>query len=76
MKNCKVCNQPIPEGRLKALPETVVCTEHSNAAAYRGNIVNVGKNEDDSYQEIDIIRDQSTYEKLEHYRSQQGQFKS
>ena len=76
MKNCKVCNQPIPEGRLKALPGTEVCTEHSNAAPYRGNIINVGKNEDDSYQEIDIIRDQTTFEKLEHYKSQQGQSKS
>lgn len=75
MKNCKVCNQPIPEGRLKALPGTDVCTEHSSASAYRGNIVNIGKNEDDSFQEIDIIRDPQTFEKLEHYKSQLGQNK-
>lgn len=76
MKNCKVCNQPIPEGRLKALPGTQVCTEHSNTGTYRAHIVNIGQNEDDSYQEIDIIRDQNTYEKLEYYKSQVGQFKS
>lgn len=75
MKNCKVCNQPIPEGRLKALPGTDVCTQHSNASSYRANIVNYGLNEDDSYQEIDIIRDPSTFEKLEHYKSQIGQFR-
>lgn len=75
MKNCKVCQQPIPEGRLKALPGTDVCTEHSSASTYKANIVNYGQSEDDSYQEIDIIRDQSTFEKLEHYRSQVGQFR-
>ena len=75
MKNCKICNQPIPVGRLKALPGTDVCTEHSSASPYRGNIVSVGKPEDDSFQEIDIIRDQNTYEKLNYYRSQVGQHK-
>lgn len=76
MKNCKVCNQPIPEGRLKALPGTTVCTEHSNTSSYRANIVNIGQSEDDSYQEVDIIRDPSMYEKLEYYRSQVGQLKN
>ena len=27
MKNCELCNKPIPEERLKALPETKRCVE-------------------------------------------------
>tara|TARA_R110000868_G_scaffold268036_3_gene527280 strand:+ start:220 stop:450 length:231 start_codon:yes stop_codon:yes gene_type:complete len=76
MKNCKICNEPIPEGRLKALPGTQVCTQHSNASAYRGNIVNYGRSEDDMFQDIDIIRDPHLFEKLEQYKSQAGQSKS
>lgn len=75
MKNCKICMQPIPEGRLKALPGTDVCTEHSSASPYKGNLINYGQSEDDSFQEIEIIRDQSLAEKLEHYRKQVGQLK-
>lgn len=76
MKNCKVCQQPIPEGRLKALPGTDVCTEHSSASTYKANIINYGQTEDDSYQEIEIIRDVKLFEELNHYRNQVGQFKS
>lgn len=75
MKTCKICSQPISEGRLKAMPGTTVCTEHSAAAPYVGNIINYGKNEDDSYQEIEVIRDPSLAEKLNHYKSQLGQSK-
>lgn len=73
MKNCKVCNQQIPAGRLKALPGTDVCTEHSNASSYRANIVNYGQSEDDSYQEVEIIRDRKLADELDYYRSQVGQ---
>lgn len=72
MKKCKICQQPIAEGRLRALPGTDVCTEHSSASPYKGNIINHGQSEDDSFQEIEIIRDQSLAEKLEHYKKQQG----
>lgn len=75
MKNCKVCNQPIPQGRLKALPGTDVCTEHSSASTYKANIVNYGKNEDDSYQEIEVIRDPKLADELNYYKSQLGQFR-
>ena len=36
-RNCTECNEPIPEGRLKALPKTTTCTKCSNIDAYRGH---------------------------------------
>ncbi len=76
MKNCKVCNQPIPEGRLKAIPGTNVCTEHSNTSAYVANIVGVGNPEDDHYEVLDIIRDVRTAEQLTNYKQQIGAYRS
>lgn len=76
MKNCKVCNQPIPEGRLKALPGTNVCTEHSNTSAYVANIVGVGNPDDDHYEVLDIIRDARAAEQLSHYKQQIGVYRS
>lgn len=75
MKNCKVCNQPIPEGRLKALPGTQVCTQHSNTTAYIANVVGIGNPDDDHYQEVDIIRDANTIEEFNRYRQQLGTYK-
>ena len=28
-RNCTECNEPIPEGRLKALPKTTTCTKYA-----------------------------------------------
>jgi len=51
---CIKCQEPIPEGRLKALPETRTCTECSTTSAwYLRNIV-TGNNE---YMESEIIKD-------------------
>ncbi len=41
-KLCKVCNEPIPEGRLKALPHTETCTTHSTTMTYKANTITVG----------------------------------
>ena len=32
---CKVCKDPIPEGRVEALPDTEVCVNHSSEQPYR-----------------------------------------
>ena len=32
--NCIVCNEVIPEGRIKALPNTKVCVDHSTTERY------------------------------------------
>ena len=74
-KLCKVCNEPIPEGRLKAIPTTETCTAHSNTSTYKVNTVTVGNIEkDEHYNDIEIIRDPRTQEELEHYRKQQGTY--
>ncbi len=74
MKNCVVCGTQIPEGRLKAVPNTTRCTEHSDASKFSVNIVQHGTLEDDGFQEIEIIRDASVQEKLNHYKEQQGKY--
>lgn len=72
MKKCKVCNTAIPEGRLKAIPGTNVCTEHSNTNAYVANIIGIGNPEDDHYQELDIVRDADAINQLNYYKQQVG----
>lgn len=74
MKTCKVCSAPIPEGRLKAIPNTDTCTQHSGATKFAANVVQHGVLEDDGFQEIDIIRDQKSLEQLQYYKSQLGNY--
>lgn len=60
MKYCIVCNEPIPEGRVKALPGVETCVEHSNAKKKLGFSVITGKT---TYSELDIV-DESMYKQL------------
>lgn len=76
MKKCRVCGQQIPEGRLKAVPGTDVCTQHSNTSAYVANIVGVGNPDDDHYEVLDIVRDARTAEQLQQYKQQAGIYRS
>ena len=39
IRHCKVCDKQIPQGRLKALPDTKTCTEHSNTFRYAGRMI-------------------------------------
>jgi hypothetical protein len=64
---CKVCNSEIPEGRLKVLPGTRTCVEHSTATAYAMRTIAYGITADDAQQEFEIIRDPKIMEKLEEY---------
>lgn len=74
MKTCRVCGIVIPEGRLKAIPGTETCTEHSSASKFSANVVQHGNLEDDGFQEIEIVRDPRASEQLEMYRKQLGRY--
>ena len=76
MKNCCICNNPIPEGRLKALPNTNTCVQHSTTGRYSANIVSYGDPEKGELnQEFEIVRDQRTIQNLESYRKQMGNYR-
>ena len=72
-KTCIVCGAEIPEGRLKIVPNTKTCVAHSTQGAYKSSVVTVGNvDKDEHYQELEIIKDDTAYEQLEHYKKQQG----
>lgn len=73
-KHCAVCGTEIPEGRLKAVPSTKTCVQHSTTSKFGVNIVQHGSFDDDCYQEVQIIRDERAMEKLIEYKQQVGKF--
>ena len=60
MKYFIVCNEPIPDGRVKALPNVETCVEHSEAKKKLGFSVITSKT---TYSELDIV-DEKTYNEL------------
>ena len=58
--NCIHCNNPIPERRLKVLPNTKTCTSCSTTQKVGCHTIISGKN---TYSEIQIV-DQETAEQL------------
>ena len=66
-KRCIVCNTIIPEGRVRALPSTKTCVEHSTASLYGMQIIAHGTTADDAQQEFEIIRDAELARKIEEY---------
>lgn len=76
MTQCIVCGTEIPEGRLKALPETKTCVNHSTATRFAANIVSYGNAEaGDLTSEVEIIRDTRTAEQIKQYSKQLGSYK-
>jgi len=76
MKKCSVCHSEIPEARIKALPNTTTCVQHSNAQRFGVNIVSYGDPEaGELMQEFEIVRDSKVLSKLEHYKQQLGSYK-
>lgn len=61
MKKCTKCNQPIPEGRLKALPTTTTCTACSTEGSYIANQV---IHNDEDYTQLEFIKDPETIAEL------------
>jgi hypothetical protein len=52
---CKVCDQQIPEGRIR-LGYKETCVEHSSTSKYAGFVAGVGKVD----YEVNIVRDPET----------------
>ena len=73
---CVVCQDEIPEGRLKAVPGTKTCVQHSTATKFAANVVSYGNAEaGDLVNEIEVIRDAKAVEQLNHYSKQIGSYK-
>jgi len=68
-KYCKVCQQAIPERRVK-LGYTDTCVEHSNAFKYVGVVAASGKCD----YEISIIRDRETADHMQKLMESRGAF--
>jgi len=76
MITCRVCGDEIPEGRLKAIPGTRNCVQHSTTSRFAANVVSSGNAEaGDLVSELEIVRDKSDQEKLFHYNRQLGLYK-
>ncbi len=75
MKVCKVCGTEIPAGRVKALPNTSTCVQHSSAEKFAAAVVSFGNPEDDAFQEIEILRDTSAKKAYQAYRDSLGSYK-
>ena len=67
-KECRCCGKEIPEGRLKALPKTITCTECSDTGKVAGFQMITGKTE---YSELQLV-DQKTFRKLSHLQNRKG----
>ena len=67
-RNCSECNQPIPEGRLKALPKTLTCTACSTTNKVAGHALITGKTE---YSALQIV-DQETAQNLAKIQNRKG----
>ena len=52
LRNCKQCNNPIPEGRLAILPFTQTCVNCSTTQKVGGHTIISGKN---TYSEIQVV---------------------
>lgn len=71
-RRCVICDTMIPEGRVKALPNTKTCVEHSTATAYGMRTVAYGTNADNAQQEFEVIRDPELIRKLHEYSKVTG----
>ena len=69
MRKCIICDKEIPEARIKALPNTKTCLEHSTAGKVAGYQVITGK---DTYTELEITSQESAA-KLYDLGSRKGQ---
>lgn len=66
-RKCIVCNVEIPEARVKILPGTKTCVNHSTASPYSIRTVSYGTTADDAQQEFEIIRDADLARKIQEY---------
>ena len=57
MRVCVSCSEIIPEGRLKVLPNTKVCTKCSSTEKVKGITITVGEG-DHTYNDLVIVDDE------------------
>lgn len=62
VKKCIKCDNTIPEGRLKALPNTNTCVNCSTAGMKKGITVTHGTG-DHTYQELSVVSEE-VYNKI------------
>jgi len=55
---CKVCGEEIHPLRLKVLPNTVTCVEHSTTGQKRARTLSLGQG-DHNYNEIEILEEET-----------------
>lgn len=65
---CEVCQEPIPAGRIKALPKTRTCTKCSTTEKVAGHALITGKTE---YAAIQIV-DAETAKRLSKLQDRKG----
>jgi len=68
MRECYKCNADIPDGRLKALPNTTVCVDCSSTGRVKGFRIISGKN---TYSEIQLVDDKK-YSELSRKQARKG----
>ncbi len=56
-RQCIICNIDIPEGRLKILPPTKTCVNHSSTEPYTARRTSTGTSADDLDTGIEIFKD-------------------
>jgi hypothetical protein len=66
--NCIKCTNKIPDGRLKALPNTKICVDCSSTQKVAGHTIISGKTE---YSQIQIV-DQETAQHMHHLQTRKG----
>mgnify|MGYP003631639689 FL=1 len=69
IRKCIICEQIIPEGRIKIIPHTRTCVEHSTTAAYEVRSINTGTSADNAEQSIDIIKDPELAKRFDEYKN-------
>ncbi len=67
-KNCSICGNPIPEGRLKAIPNAKTCVKCSDTDKVYGHNMITGKN---TYSELQIV-DAETSKRLRSLENRAG----
>lgn len=70
-RQCIICGIDIPEGRIKILPHTKTCVQHSTESAYAARRTFSGTSADDMEDGLQIFRDPneaSKYDELDNTR--------
>lgn len=72
-RECIVCGTQIPAGRLKIIPNTQTCVNHSTTSKFVANLISSGDPEKGELnQELEIIKEPHLAEQLLHYKNQMG----